>query len=124
MKLIPGAIRWLAAGLIFFVLAVPASAAPFPDGKYTAAISGHQWQLEFNSGKYSVSRDGEKGVEGTYRIAGNLITLLDTGGRVAQKGSAGIYKWKFADGRLSFRKVKDGGERAKVLTATPFTQDP
>lgn len=113
---------WLAvAGFIVSVLAVPALAAGFPDGRYTATIQGHAWKLDFKDGKYTVSRDGKVGVQGAYKFAGKQVTLTDSGGHGAQKGP-GVYQWTFSGGKLKFTVVKDGeGGRASVLTAGAFT---
>jgi len=99
-----------------------ATAAGLPNGTYEVTAKGSQWSLTFNNGKYSVSKDGHKGVEGKYAITGNTITMTDTGGPMAQTGAhaTGTYHWTFAAGKLTFSVIKDDGGRMQILTAAPF----
>jgi hypothetical protein len=77
------------------------------------------WELKFDGQtKFTVIRNSQVGVEGTYKISKNEIEFTDEKGPLAEtgSGSTGTYKWKLAKGELTFTRVTDEGARAAILT--------
>src|SRR5262249_13611513 len=115
----------LTALVLLLAAAGPASAADFPKGTFT--ITGPDkatWAVTFDGkGKYTVSRDGEVGVEGAYKASKDEISFTDEKGRFSVEKTTGTYKWKLDGKKLSFTKVKDDSKgRATILTSGPWTK--
>jgi tetratricopeptide (TPR) repeat protein len=106
------------------VKSAPAGAADvvdFPKGTFTLkGPDGAAWALKLDGQtKFTVYRSDEVGVEGTYKITMNEIDFTDEKGFLAETGAAktGTYKWKLANGKLTFTRVTDEGARAAILTS-------
>lgn len=104
---------WLAAS--------PAEAAEFPKGKFAIKAGDAKWVVDFDGkGKFKVTRDGEEGLTGSYKVTKDEIELTDEEGPFAGKGDMKTctYKWKLDGKKLTFTKVKDESEgRSAVITA-------
>jgi hypothetical protein len=102
-----------------------ASAADFPKGEFTRkGPDGAVWSVTIDGkGKFTVTRDGMAGVEGTYKVTKDEIEFTDEKGPFAEKGAAktGTHKWKLADKKVTFTKVKDDSKgRAGILNSGPW----
>jgi hypothetical protein len=104
---------WLVAGR--------AAAADFPKGTFTIKASDAMWAVTFDGkGKFKVTRDGQEGLTGSYKVTKDEIELTDEEGPFAGKGDqkACTYKWKLDGKKLTFTKVKDESEgRSAIITA-------
>ena len=109
------------AGLVVLALAAAAGTNEFPKGTFTMNFKGDDWGLHFDGkGKVTVQHKGKEVVEGTYKAAKDQVEFTDVKGDYAEQGDAktGSYRWKLADGKLTFTKVKDEAMgRSLVLTA-------
>ena len=58
---------------------------------------------------FTISLDNNKVVEGTYNVVKDEIELSDKTGPGAEKGDrkTGTYKWKLAEKKLTFTKIRD-----------------
>jgi hypothetical protein len=77
------------------------------------------WELKFDGqSKFTVIRNSQVGVEGTYKITKDEVEFTDVKGPLAESGDGKnrTYKWKLAKGNLTFRRVMDEGARAAILT--------
>lgn len=120
-----GQLRYLCilgvSAFLWVAVTGPAAAADFPKGTFTLKDpDGATWAVKFDvKDKFTVTRDGKEGVEGTYKVTGDGIEFTDETGPFAEKGVAksGTYKWKLADKKLTFTKVKDEAKgRSAILT--------
>src|SRR4029434_352523 len=121
---------WIAkpAGLLIVLLAftTASSADEFKKGTYSATAGGVKWSIKYDeSGKVTVSRDGEIVVEGTYKVSGDELQVKDEKGPMACGAEqTGKYKWKLEGKKLTLTKVEDEcGGRASGLTAQAWTQE-
>ena len=116
MNLIP-----LLAVVGLWLTASPAEAADFPKGTFTVKASDATWAVTFDSkGKFKVTRDGQEGLTGSYKVTKDEVELTDEEGPFAGKGDlkACTYKWKLDGKKLTFTKVKDESEsRSTIITA-------
>lgn len=94
-----------------------------PNGTFTLTTppDGATWTLKVDGKQtFVVARDGKLGVEGSYKLRKDEIEFTDEKGPFAEKEGqkTGTYKWKLADRRLTFTKVKDEAKgRATILTS-------
>lgn len=99
-------------------LASAAQAADFPKGTFTASKQ-KDWALKFDGeGKYTVLRGGKVAVEGSYKATGTEIALTDEKGPLMSKdpvARTGKYKWKHADGKLTFIMLEDRSTGRELL---------
>jgi|SRR5215216_2157787 len=107
--------------LLFAVLA--SAAASFPQGTFTSKDPrGSVWALTFDGkGQFTVTQNGEDGVQGTYKVTKDKIEFMDQKGPLAEAGKVGTYTWKLAGKSLTFTKIKDEAEgRSQSLTGGPW----
>jgi hypothetical protein len=124
MRLLPSFLLIVAVGL---ALAGRAAAADFPKGTFVLTTKDKaEWAVSFDGkGKFTVTRDGEEAVKGSYKATADELEITDEDGPLASKGEAktATYKWKLDGKKLTFTKVKDeAGGRAAVVTAGPWTK--
>lgn len=122
--------RWIVkpAGflIVLLVLTAVTNADEFKKGTYSARTGGVKFSIKYDeSGKVTVSRDGEIVVEGTYKVRGDELEVRDEKGAMACGGEQiGKYKWKLEGKKLTLTKVEDEcGGRATALTAQPWEQE-
>ena len=102
------------ASALIITSANVAFAADFPKGEFTLkGPDGAVWGVTFDGkDKFTVTGDGMTGVEGTYKVTKDEVEFTDEKGPFAEKGAAktGTHKWKLADKKVTFTKVKDESE--------------
>ena len=81
----------------------------FQKGTYATTAFGGKWAITFgDEGKFNVSADGQPHVEGTYKLVGDTLEVIDTKGQNACGATqTGKYKWALAVKTLTFTKVED-----------------
>ena len=93
-------------------------------GACSAKLGEDTWTIRFDGkGKFSVAMAKKEVVAGIYKVAKDEVDFTDESGELAEKGDAqtGKYKWKLAEGKLTFKKVADKGEgREKALTGATW----
>ena len=112
--------------VVLLVLTGVASADEFKKGTYSARTGEVKWSIKYDeSGKVTVSRNGEIVVEGTYKVKGNELEVRDEKGQMACGAEqTGKYKWKLEGKKLTLTKVEDEcGGRASALTAQAWEQE-
>jgi hypothetical protein len=121
---------WLAAvGLVLagvLLAGAAAQVAQFPKGTFSASIRGEKVTLAFDGkDKFTVKRQDEVLVEGTYKAAKEQIEFTDVKGPIASPAAKpGKYQWKLEGKKLTFTKVEDESEgRAKSLTAEAWVME-
>lgn len=121
---------WIAkaAGLLSVLLALTtaSSADEFKKGTYSATAGGVKWSIKYDeSGKVTMSRNGEIVVEGTYKVKGDELEVRDEKGEMACGAEqTGKYKWRLEGKKLTLTKVEDEcGGRASALTAQTWAQE-
>lgn len=105
----------------------PKRTGPAAEGfpTYTATRGGAAIALTFDArGKYTLTRDGEFAVRGSYRVAGDEITFTDERGPRAGTGDkqVGRYRWKLEDETLTFTLVEDRSEGRKKACSQLWTR--
>ncbi|MEE9249038.1 MAG: hypothetical protein V3U79_10130 [Dehalococcoidia bacterium] len=111
-----------------------------PQGTYTTTIASadlangaspvlpERWDLNFaDDSLFTVSKDGELVVKGTYGVVEDQLTFNDEEGVLAcRAGQAiGIYKWALDDNALSLTAIEDQCDgRKAILAAHPFSRLP
>jgi hypothetical protein len=128
MKRIVGAAGLLAA----LVLCTAALAASLPNGSYTGTVGGSvlggqvkgTWTLAFASPNYTITFNGANVVKGSFSQGGGKITFNDKSGKLACKGSKGVYSYKLNGRTLTFKKVSDPNKCAGriAVLASSFTK--
>src|SRR5262245_26073579 len=98
------------------------AAEEFPKGTFTQKSPDDVvFSITFDGkGKFTVRAGDMEVVEGKYKVTKDEIELTDEKGPAAGKddNKVGSYKWKFADKKLTFTKVKDQYEgRSMALTS-------
>jgi hypothetical protein len=93
----------------------------FRPGTYARKLGDQTWSIRISDkGKYTVFREDEEVVEGSYTVKKDEIELKGEKGKLASK-EPGTYRWKLQDGELTFTLVKDESQgRAKALTSGPW----
>lgn len=103
------------------------------NGTYKTTVSGSTvlggalngtWTVKLKNGAYHVADSGHPIVHGKYSIAGNEISLKDTGGEGRCPGT-GVYKFKVSGKTVTMKKVHDAAAcigRETVLTSGPLTK--
>ncbi|HKA21575.1 MAG TPA: DUF5640 domain-containing protein [Blastocatellia bacterium] len=112
--------------ILSFILATAVSAQEFKKGTYSSTAAGSKWSLKFDeSGKVTVTSNGEVVVEGAYKVKGDELEVTDEKGPMAcDKAQTGKYKWKLDGKKLTLTKVSDQCDgRATGLTAQPWVQE-
>jgi hypothetical protein len=116
--------RLSVVGVLVAVLgsAGAAGAEEFPKGTFTQKGPDETvFSIMFDGkGKFAVRAGDMEVVEGTYKVTKDEIEFTDVKGPAAGKGDdkIGSYKWKFADKKLTFTKVKDEAKgRSNALTS-------
>ena len=111
----------MVAVLGLWLISGRASAADFPKGTFTIKASDAMWAVTFDGkDKFKVTRNGEEGLDGTYKVTKDEIEMSDESGPFAGKGDQKTctYKWKLDGKKLKFTKVKDESEgRSAIVTA-------
>ena len=109
-----------ASAFLWFAAARTAVAADFPKGAFTLkGLDAAAWALKFDGkGKFTVTRDGEEAVQGTYTVTQEEIEFRDEKGPFASTDAGpGTYKWKLDGDKLTLTKSKDKSEgRSRALT--------
>ncbi|MCH8088452.1 MAG: hypothetical protein IH955_00370 [Chloroflexi bacterium] len=111
-----------------------------PQGTYTTTIASADlangassvlsgfWDLTFaDDSLFTVFRDGELVVKGTYRVVEDQLTLSDEEGLLACRGGQeiGLYKWALDGDALSLTVIEDQCDgREAILAAHPFSRLP
>jgi hypothetical protein len=104
----------LVVALALTITATALAAAGPLDGRYKTKIKSTQfsgglngtWTLKLKGANYKVFFKHKLQDRGVAVLAGNTISLKDTGGPGACKG-AGTYKFKLTGKKLKFTKVSD-----------------
>lgn len=108
------------AGASLTIAATCSSAAAFPTGAYEAG----GMVLNFGGdGRIHVLQGGKSVVEGTYKIAGDKLTLTDVSGTFAcpKDEASGTYIWQIDKSALTLTKVDDPcDDRASDITGHPW----
>ena len=108
------------AGLSLSMVALWSGAAAFPTGAYEADGT----VIDFGSdGRVHISQGGKTMVEGTYKIAGDKLTLTDVSGSFAcpKDKASGTYTWQVQTSALTLTKVDDPcDDRSSDLTGHPW----
>jgi hypothetical protein len=108
------------AGLSLMVAVTWCDAAAFPTGTYEAGGV----VIDFGSdGRFHVSQGGKSVVEGTYKVAGDKVTLADVSGSSAcpRDKASGTYIWRIEKSTLTFTKVDDPcDDRSSDMTGHPW----
>ncbi|MFO0966837.1 MAG: hypothetical protein U0793_14790 [Gemmataceae bacterium] len=83
------------------------------------------WTIHLDGkGKFKVERDGELGLEGTYKVTKDQMEITDEKGKFLSPDAAdktGTYKWKLEGDKLTFTKVKDSNKgRSEALLSGPW----
>jgi serine/threonine protein kinase len=111
---------------------VPADTAgvgDFPKATFATTVGKDDWMIGFDGkGKFTISWDkmpgNKKVVEGTYKVVKNELELTDEMGPGAEKGNrkTRTYKWKLAERKLTFTKIRDEADdlRSAILTSGPW----
>jgi len=106
---------------------VPADTAgvgDFPKATFAATIGKDDWMIRFDAKeKFTISWNNKKVLEGTYKVVKNELELTDEMGPGAEKGNRnpGTYKWKLAERKLTFTKIRDeDNSRPAILTSGPW----
>jgi len=101
-----------------------ADAKDFPKGTFAATVGVDHWVIEFDAkDKFAITFNDNKCVEGTFKVVKDKLELTDETGPGAEKGDrkSGSYRWRFADRKLTFAKIKDESDpRAAILTSGPW----
>jgi hypothetical protein len=113
-------------GLALVWTAGALAAADFPAGKFATMAGNDKYVMDFDGkGTVTVTRNGQLGVEATYKVDKDQIEFKDVKGPIADpNGPAGKYKWKLEGKKLSFTKIEDASAgRAAALTGGPWTKE-
>jgi hypothetical protein len=98
--------------------------ADFPKATFATMVGIDHWTIEFDvKDKFAITLNDNKCVEGTFKVVKDNLELTDETGPGAEKGDrkSGSYKWRFADRKLTFTKIKDESDpRAAILTSGPW----
>jgi len=101
-------------GVVYAILKrVPGAELPdAPKGTFTIKTlgDGAAWVMSLDGiGKFKMTRNGQLGVEGTYRIEKDQIEFTDEAGPFRETGKAqiGTYRWRLAGSKLLFQQVHD-----------------
>jgi hypothetical protein len=125
--------RSLLVVLAFGLLAGVATASSSLQGTYRTTITGKpapldgKWQLKFSAGStVRIYRNGKLVIVGNaVRIGSRRLRLSDLSGPYAcsKAEGNGVYTYRLAGGRLTFRVVSDKCiGRKLVLTTKPFVK--
>src|SRR5262245_56983895 len=112
--------------IILLILATAVRAEEFKKGTYSVTAGDVKWSLKYDdSGKVTVSRNGEVVVEASYKVKGDELEVTDEKGPMACDGAqTGKYKWKLEGKKLTLTKLTDECDgRASALTAQPWVQE-
>jgi hypothetical protein len=112
----------LAIGLL--AGATTAGAADLPRGDYVAGDLTLRFERD---GHFHVATAGKHYVDGTYAVAGDMLTLVDVSGEMAcaKAQATGTYRWSLDGGKLRLVKIADAcTERAQDLAAQAWTAKP
>lgn len=99
------------------------AAERFPIGTYETTSGGAVITMAFDSyGRYTVARDEEFAVRGSYRVSGDEIELTDLRGPRAGMGDrqTGTYKWHIEAETLTFTLIQDVSPGRKRACAQPW----
>ena len=126
--------------LLSQVIGCGSSLPELPQGTYTTTIASADlvngassvlsgfWDLHFaDNNLFTVSKDGELVVKGTYAVVEDQLTFSDEEGLLAcRAGQAiGLYKWALDDDTLSLTAIEDQCDgRKAILAAHPFSRLP
>jgi len=91
----------------------------FPEGTFTATINNDKWSFKCEKDKFTASRNAVVVVEGTFKVAADVVEFSDEKGPFASIGDrkSGKYRWKLDGEKLTFTRVEDKSDgRAEVLT--------
>jgi len=107
-------------GLSLAAAATWCGAAEFPSGAYEAGGI----VMDFGrDGRVRLSQGGKTMVEGTYKVAGDKLTLTDVSGSFAcpKDKASGTYTWHIEKSALTLEKVDDPCEdRSSDITGHPW----
>jgi len=102
---------------------VPADTAgvgDFPKAMFAATIGKDDWMIRFDAkDKFTLSLNNKKAVEWTYKVVKNEVELTDDMEKGTRK--TGTYKWKLAERKLTFTKIRDEvDDRSAIVTSGPW----
>jgi|SRR5215813_2391832 len=109
--------------IVLLILATVVRAEGFKKGTYSITAGDVKWSLKYDdSGKVTVSRNGEVVVEATYKVKADELEVTDEKGPMAcDRAQTGKYKWKLEGKNLTLTKVTDECDgRSSALTAQPW----
>ena len=112
--------------IILLILATAVRAEEFKKGTYSVTAGDVRWSLKYDdSGKVTVSRNGEVVVEASYKVKGDELEVTDEKGPMAcDRTQTGKYKWKLEGKKLTLTKMTDECDgRSSALTAQPWVQE-
>jgi len=104
--------RKICSGLVLLVLAFNAVAKGLPERSFPygrLALRGYPMEMS-KDGHFRIYSGSTTFVEGTFILAGNKITVTDSGGQYACKGrdmNPGSYYWTVHDEGLYLMLIKD-----------------
>jgi len=116
--------RIVLSALFFTFMSGNVIAKTLPDSTFPYGLlelRGYAMEMT-KDGKFRIYSDSTTFVEGTFTIAGNKMTIFDSGGLYACRGkrmNPGIYHWTVHDRGLYLALVKDncGARRTAFLEA-------
>ena len=110
--------------LLFIPLSINAMAEELSDSSFPYGILGIRgYPMEMNEeGKFRIYSGVMTFAEGTFRIEGNKMTIIDVGGQYACRGkrmNPGSYLWAVHNNELHLTLIKDncGARRTAFLEA-------
>ena len=101
------------------------AATRFPMVVYESTTGASAMTLTFDDyGKYTLTRDGEFAVRGSYRVTGGEIEFTDERGPRAGIGDkkVGRYGWKMDDEILSLTLIEDRSGGRISACSRPWTR--
>lgn len=85
---------------------------------------GANWAMTLDgAGRFRMTRNGQLGVEGSYRVMGDTIEFTDESGPFREQGSArsGTYRWRLTGTKLIFDRLSDEARgRSTILLSNAW----
>jgi uncharacterized protein (TIGR03067 family) len=85
---------------------------------------GANWAMTLDgAGKFKMTRNGQLGVEGSYKVAGDTIEFTDEAGPFREQGNTrtGTYRWRLAGTKLIFDRLRDEARgRSTILLSNAW----